>query len=67
MGEVLALDVSVSVPYGDFKGCLKTKDWSPLEKRVVEEKIYRENVGLVRAETVSGGTELAELLSYSLK
>ena len=47
MAKVLNLKSTVSVPYGDFVECLLTKEWSPLERGVVEQKFYAPGVGLV--------------------
>ncbi len=47
MGEVLSLNGSATVTYGSFDNCLVTKDFSPLEPDVVENKYYAPNVGLV--------------------
>lgn len=62
MGEILSLDESVEVPYGKYDGVLKTKDWSPLEPDLVENKFYARGVGPVLATTVSGGTDREELV-----
>ncbi len=47
MGEILELDASVTVTAGDYTGCLKTRDTTPLEPDVVEEKYYCPGVGNV--------------------
>ncbi len=47
VGEILALDEHVEVPYGVFDGCLKTADYTPLEPDVVENKYYALGVGFV--------------------
>jgi hypothetical protein len=39
MGEVLSLTESVTVPFGSFSSCLKTKDTSPLEPGTIEQKM----------------------------
>ena len=41
MGQVLSLDAAVSVPYGSFKRCLKTKDWSAIRERRCRTQILR--------------------------
>jgi hypothetical protein len=43
---------------------LKTKDYTPLEPDVVENKYYARNVGPVLALQVSGGESREELLSF---
>jgi len=65
MSEILEMGVSVTVPYGSFQNCVKTKDWSPLEPDVVEHKTFCPEVGQVLAETVEGGSEREELLSVT--
>lgn len=61
MGQVVALDETVVTPYGTFSGCVKTRDWSPLE-RGFEWKWYAPGVGFVRAATPSGhGEQLVAL------
>jgi hypothetical protein len=62
--EVLSLDRSASVPWNDLTGLLETEDSSPLEPGVVKRTLYARDVGLVRQQTVSGGDELVELLSF---
>ena len=47
MGKVLSLNGAAIVPYGTFNNCLVTKDFSPLEPDVIENKYYAPNVGLV--------------------
>ena len=66
MGEVISLDETVSVTYGTFSGCLKTKDWNPLEPSVIEFKYYCSQVGnMVFEEKPDGGeeVELIEVIS----
>jgi len=65
MGEVVSLDETVSVAYGTFSGCLKTKDWSPLEANVIEFKYYCPQVSnLVLEEESDGGkAELVDVVS----
>jgi hypothetical protein len=41
-----------------------TKDWTPLEPNLLEQKFYAEGVGPVLAQTVSGGSDREELLSF---
>lgn len=54
MGEVIAVSGSVSTPFGDFDDVVVTRDWTPLEPDVIEEKTYARGVGLV-AETKNDG------------
>jgi hypothetical protein len=47
---VLSINESVTVPAGTFSGCLKTRDFSPLDPGIEEFKFYCPGVGLVREE-----------------
>ena len=60
--EILALNVSVSTPAGDFTGCVKTADTSPLDPGTIDFKWYCPGVGLVRDEGPDG---FIELVSYA--
>ncbi|MGH2759573.1 MAG: hypothetical protein ACRDKJ_08415 [Actinomycetota bacterium] len=64
-GEIVSLDEQVEVPFGKFSDVLKTKDTNPLEPDLVEYKYYAREVGPVLAETVSGGSDREELISYT--
>src|SRR6476469_1331145 len=52
------------VPFGHFTGVLLTEDYSPVEPNVLELKFYAKGIGQVLAQTVSGGSEREELLSF---
>jgi hypothetical protein len=64
-GQVLAVGTQARVPFGTFGNTLKTKDYSPLEPNVVEQKYYAPGVGPVLAVTVSGGSDREELVAYT--
>jgi hypothetical protein len=49
MGQVVAVNDSVTVPYGSFGGCVRTKEWSLLESGT-DKKWYARDVGFVREE-----------------
>lgn len=57
MGQVLRLNETVTVPYGTFKHCLKTKDYSLIEPGIVENKYYAPGIGFVFGKMVKGGSE----------
>jgi hypothetical protein len=65
MAQVLALDETVTVPYGSYTDCLKTKEWTPLEEEVVENKYYVRGIGMLRAVMVQGGSDHSELAGVS--
>jgi hypothetical protein len=62
--RVLSLDDQAQVPAGHFARTLTTKDWNPLEPKVLEYKLYARGVGLVLALGVSGGGGREELVRY---
>jgi len=65
MAEVLDTNTSVSVPYGSFDHALQTKEWTPLEPGVVDNKYYAAGIGEVKAINLQPGDEVAELVSIT--
>jgi hypothetical protein len=61
---ILSLDEKAQVPYGTFRRVLLTKDFTPLEPRVLEYKLYAKGVGPVLVLGVSGGSDREELLRF---
>jgi len=53
--QVLSLREQADVPAGHFDGLLLTKDFTPVEPRVLEYKLYARGVGPVLVLGVSGG------------
>jgi hypothetical protein len=64
-GIVVSLNESVTVPYGSFTGCLKTEEWSDLEKNLREAKYHCPTVGTVKEMVIKGGNEVVELISVA--
>jgi hypothetical protein len=62
--QVLRLGVPVSVPYGSSRHALLTKEWTPLEPKVLDHKYYERGIGTVLEQTVKGGDERNALVSY---
>ena len=62
MGQVIADSGRVTVPYGSFDDVIRTRDWTPLEPDIVEEKTYARSVGVVHEETVSSPEGHEELV-----
>jgi hypothetical protein len=63
VGRVLRTDVGVSTPYSSFRHALQTRDWSPLEPGVVEQKYYARGIGEVKSFLTKGGAERMALVS----
>ncbi len=62
LAKVVALDGSACVALGCFDGLLVTKEWTPLERGVVENKYYAEGIGEILSVMVKGGDERSELV-----
>jgi hypothetical protein len=62
--EVLSLNAHAKVPYGTYDDLLQTRNFSPIEPDVVEEKFYAPGIGVVLEITVSGGTDRGELIGF---
>jgi hypothetical protein len=59
---ILSLDEQVDVPFGHVRDVLLTKDFTPIEPRVLEYKLYAPGIGPVLALAVSGGSDREALL-----
>jgi hypothetical protein len=66
MAEVLSLSDSMTVPYGHFENCLRTRDWTPLEAGVAEEKLYASGIGNIATIQVEGGNDYTELVDVTV-
>jgi hypothetical protein len=62
--EVLSLNARAKVPFGTFDHVLQTRNFTPLEPDLIEEKFYARGVGMVLAITVSGGSDREVLASF---
>jgi hypothetical protein len=61
-GQILKLDESVDVPFGSYDDVLVTKDWTPLEPKVLENKYYAQGVGVVYERSLKGPKEELKLV-----
>jgi hypothetical protein len=55
--QVLSLSAAVRTPAASSQQALLTKEWTPLEPRVLDHKLYVRGIGTVKEETVTGGVE----------
>ena len=62
MARVLSRDEQAEVPAGHFTDLLLTREWNPLEPKVLEYKLYAKGIGPVLAIGVSGSRDVEELL-----
>jgi hypothetical protein len=63
--QVLRHGATVMVPFKTFRNTLLTKEWTPLEPGVIDHKFYVRDVGTVLEQTVKGGNERNELVSFT--
>ena len=54
---------SVKVPYGTQHRALESLEFTQLEPRVVDEKVYAPGIGIVLERSLAGGLETAELVA----
>lgn len=64
-GRVLSVDEQAKAPFGHFTDVVLTRDWTPLEPKVLEYKLYARGIGPVLVFDVSGGSGREELLSFA--
>jgi hypothetical protein len=56
---------SATVPNGTFKNVLTSLEATRIEPGAYDRKLYAPGVGMIREEALTGGAELAELVSIS--
>jgi len=62
VGQILDLNVSVTVPLGQYDNCLQTAEWNLNEPGIVENKFYAPGIGLIRTVTVKGPDSYEDLV-----
>jgi hypothetical protein len=62
--KVLDLNARVSVPFVSSRHALRTKEWTPLEPKVLDNKYYVHGIGSVREVAVKGPVELLRLVNF---
>jgi hypothetical protein len=65
MAQILTTGISEKVPFGSYTDLVKTKEWTPLDTGIAEEKYYAPNVGLVLEVIVEGGSGRVELIQMT--
>ena len=63
VGKIVALNQTVTVPFGTLTGCIKTEEWSTLESVPHDNKFYCPQVGT--AVEIGGDGTRTELVSVS--
>jgi hypothetical protein len=62
--KILDRNARVSVPFVSSRHALRTKEWTPLEPKVVDNKYYVRGIGTVLESAVKGPVERLKLISY---
>jgi hypothetical protein len=62
MAEVIGLEKSKTVAHGSYDNCLQTREWTPLEPGVEEQKYYAAGIGVIYEVAVKGDEEYVELV-----
>lgn len=62
--QVLSLSARVRTPDASSNRALLTKEWTPLEPRVLDHKLYMRGIGTVKEETVRGPVERNILVEF---
>jgi hypothetical protein len=65
MGQTIRVGETATVAAGRYADVVVTREWTPLEPEVVEEKSYAPGVGLVLEVKTAGGEGRVELVSFS--
>jgi hypothetical protein len=63
--QVVNTNSTVTVPFGTFSNCVKTKEFTDLEPGVIENKYYAPGIGLIKTEMITGGNELETLTAVT--
>ncbi len=61
--QILSLQASVKVPGASSTRAMRTKEWTPLEPGVLDNKYYVRGIGTVKELAVKGGNERLDLVS----
>lgn len=62
MARAIKLDGSATVPQGSYNDVLVTREWTPLEPNIAEQKYYAAGVGNILEVAVKGPKERLELV-----
>jgi hypothetical protein len=63
--RVVALNAQVTTPFVSSRRALKTEEFSLLERGVLDNKFYVRGIGLVKEQTVQGGSDVLTLVSIT--
>jgi len=61
---VLSVNEQVQAPFGHFAPALLTKEFTPVEPKALEYKLYAKGIGQIASVGVSGDSDREDLISY---
>jgi len=64
MMTIAAVDGTSTVTGTTYTGVVTTREWTPLEPDVVEQKSYAPGVGVIHEQTVAGGKDFSDLVEF---
>lgn len=56
--EIIATGQTVTIPYGTYTNCIKTRNWTELEPDLNENKYYAPGIGLVKEVNLTDNSEI---------
>lgn len=56
--EITATGQTVTIPFGTFNNCIKTRNWTELEPDLNENKYYAPGIGLIKEINITDNTEI---------
>jgi hypothetical protein len=62
--QVVRMGETVTVPFSSFRHAMLTKEWTPLERGVIDRKYYVRGIGTVLERSAKGPVERNELVSF---
>jgi hypothetical protein len=65
LAQVERVGVDHSIDLGDYHDVIVTREWTPLEPDVIENKYYAPNVGKIYETNVAGGEGGTQLIQYT--
>lgn len=66
MGEIVAVGETVEVLAGSYENCIRVRDFSPLDPRANEHKLFCPGYGVVLVEDATTGERVEELTEITL-
>ena len=56
--EITGTGLTVTIPFGTYTNCIKTRNWTELEPDLNENKFYAPGIGMVKETDLKDNSEL---------